>query len=59
VARSSGVPHFVETRNYVKRITQLYYGRHDAGDRIMGGPLHDPIHVQRDSRGVLYISNTD
>jgi len=59
VARSSGVPHFVETRNYVKRITQLYYGRHDAGDRILGGPLHDPIHVQRDSRGVLYISNTD
>jgi soluble lytic murein transglycosylase-like protein len=59
VARSSGVPHFVETRNYVKRITQLYYGKHDSGDRILGGPMHDPIHVQRDSRGVLYISNTD
>ncbi|HXY07536.1 MAG TPA: lytic transglycosylase domain-containing protein [Terriglobales bacterium] len=59
VARSSGVPHFLETRNYVKRITQLYYGRHDSGDRIFGAPLHDPIHVQRDSRGVLYISNTD
>jgi soluble lytic murein transglycosylase-like protein len=24
VARSAGVPHFAETRNYVKRITQLY-----------------------------------
>jgi soluble lytic murein transglycosylase-like protein len=59
VARSSGVPHFVETRNYVKRITQLYYGRQDSGDRILGGPRHDPIHVQRDSRGVLYFSNTD
>ena len=26
VARSAGIPHFRETRNYVKRITQLYYG---------------------------------
>jgi soluble lytic murein transglycosylase-like protein len=59
VARSSGVPHFVETRNYVKRITQLYYGGQTPGDRLFGTPVNDPIHVQRDSRGVLYISNTD
>jgi soluble lytic murein transglycosylase-like protein len=59
VARSSGVPHFVETRNYVKRITQLYYGGQNSGDRLLGSPVNDPIHVQRDSRGVLYISNTD
>lgn len=26
VARSSGIPHFTETRNYVNRITQLYNG---------------------------------
>ncbi|HXW92611.1 MAG TPA: lytic transglycosylase domain-containing protein [Terriglobales bacterium] len=59
VARSSGVPHFVETRNYVKRITQLYYGGFDSGGRQSGGPVNEPIHVQRDSRGVLNISNTD
>jgi len=59
VARSAGVPHFRETRNYVKRITQLYYGASDAGERTLISPMHDPIHVQRDSRGVLYISNTD
>jgi soluble lytic murein transglycosylase-like protein len=59
VARSEGVPHFRETRNYVKRITQLYYGASDAGERTLVSPMHDPIHVQRDSRGVLYISNTD
>ncbi len=59
VARSSGVPHIVETRNYVRRITQLYYGGFDSGGRLFGGPVHEPIHVQRDSRGVLYISNTD
>jgi soluble lytic murein transglycosylase-like protein len=59
VARSAGVPHFAETRNYVRRITQLYYGGFDTGDRLLGSPVHEPIHVQRDARGVLYISNTD
>jgi len=59
VARSSGVPHFRETRNYVKRITQLYYGSSQSGEETWISPTHEPIHVQRDSRGVLYISNTD
>jgi soluble lytic murein transglycosylase-like protein len=57
VARSAGVPRFAETRNYVKRITQLYYGGSDV--RILGSPIHEPVRVQRDSRGVLYFSNTD
>jgi soluble lytic murein transglycosylase-like protein len=59
VARSAGVPRFAETRNYVKRITQLYYGGSDSGIRFLQNPMHDPIHVERDSRGVLHISNTD
>jgi hypothetical protein len=59
VARSAGVPHFAETRNYVKRITQLYYGGSDSGIRFLQNPMHDPIHVQRDARGVLHISNTE
>jgi soluble lytic murein transglycosylase-like protein len=59
VARSAGVPRIAETRNYVKRITQLYYGGSDLGSRILGGPVHEPVRVQRDARGVLYISNTD
>ena len=59
VARSAGVPHFAETRNYVKRITKLYYGGSDSGTSIFGESLREPIHVQRDSKGVLYISNTD
>jgi len=59
VARSAGVPHFRETRDYVKRITQLYYDASENGDHILASPMHEPIHVQRDSRGVLYISNTD
>ena len=58
VARSAGVPHFAETRNYVRRITNLYYGGSD-GSFIIGNPVHDPVRVQRDARGVLYISNTE
>lgn len=58
VARSAGVPHFAETRNYVRRITNLYYGG-APGSFVIGNPVHDPVRVQRDARGVLYISNTD
>ncbi len=60
VARSSGIPHFAETRNYVKRITQLYSGGQvDSSSHYLNGPFKQPVHVERDSRGVLYISNTD
>ena len=57
VARSAGVPHFTETRNYVRRITDLYYGGFNLGSSA--GSSRDPVRVQRDARGVLYISNTD
>jgi soluble lytic murein transglycosylase-like protein len=56
VARSKGIPRNTETRNYVKRITALYGG--DPG-KLLTGPAPDPIHVFRDSSGVLNISNTD
>jgi soluble lytic murein transglycosylase-like protein len=59
VARSAGVPRFSETQNYVKRITNLYYGGSEPGSHIIGNPVHDPVHVQRDARGQLYISNTE
>ncbi len=58
VARSAGVPHIAETRDYVKRITRMYYGG-TAGESLLGGPGRQPIRVQRDERGVLTISNTD
>ena len=57
VNRSAGVPHIAETRSYVRRITDLYYGGFNIGPS--GGYSLDPVHVQRDARGVLYISNTD
>lgn len=59
VARSAGVPRFAETRNYVRRITDLYFGGGDPGSHIIGNPVRDPVRVQRDARGVLYISNTE
>jgi soluble lytic murein transglycosylase-like protein len=59
VSRSAGVPRFSETRNYVKRITELYYRGTAAGDPMLSGPVSEPVRVQRDERGVLYFSNTD
>ncbi|MGH9505038.1 MAG: lytic transglycosylase domain-containing protein [Terriglobales bacterium] len=59
VARSAGIPHFRETRNYVKRITQLYYGGAASDYQILGNPVHEPVRVRRDERGVLNFSNTD
>lgn len=57
VSRSSGIPHYAETRKYVRRITSLY----DEAQGIGYFPTvsHDPVKVERDARGVLYISNTD
>jgi soluble lytic murein transglycosylase-like protein len=57
VARSAGVPHFAETRNYVKRITQLYTG--EEGWHFPNSPARVPIEVHRDAQGVLVFSNTD
>lgn len=67
VARSAGVPHFRETQNYVRRITSLYNGASEPGSLIGNmvgsarGPetVHEAVQVQRDARGVLYISNTE
>src|SRR6202522_3124108 len=66
VARSSGVPRYAETQNYVRRITPLYRDRDRDNDNHGGGlgfrspgASRDPVTMQRDAHGVLYISNTD
>jgi soluble lytic murein transglycosylase-like protein len=56
VARSSGVPRYAETQNYVRRITNLYYGGSTSSPSEAS---HAPVRIQRDARGVLYISNTE
>ncbi len=60
VARSAGVPHFAETQNYVRRITDLYAGGGSGGSRVIFTAAHaDPVRVERDERGVLHMSNTE
>jgi len=59
VARSAGIPRFAETQNYVKRITQLYNGGASISSSRSFIPAHDPVHMQRDERGVMVMSNTD
>ncbi len=56
VARSAGIPHIAETRDYVRRITALYNG---GATSDLHFATRAPVRVQRDERGVLYISNTD
>jgi len=63
VARSAGVPRFRETQNYVRRITDLYNGggvsEGSSGGSTGNSSAREPVHVERDTRGVLYISNTE
>jgi soluble lytic murein transglycosylase-like protein len=55
VERNGGIPPYTETRNYVKRITNLM-----AGATAMHlSNVSFPIQVRRDERGRLMISNTD
>lgn len=56
VERSGGVPNYSETRNYVRRITDLY-GSRSSGMKLMGAPGARPIKVTRDGRGYLVITN--
>jgi soluble lytic murein transglycosylase-like protein len=57
VQRNRGVPPYAETRNYVRRITSLYGG--GSSPFQLSGPIAAPIHVTRDGRGILNISNTE
>lgn len=54
VTRNGGVPPYTETRNYVKRITEIY-----GNNNGWMGHNGAPIKTYRDSQGVLNISNTD
>lgn len=55
VTRSGGIPPYAETRNYVKRITNLM----GDGAEMHFSSLSFPIHVNRDEHGRLVISNVD
>jgi len=56
VERNGGIPPYTETRNYVKRITNLM-GSGYLEARYSS--LSIPIHIYRDERGKLVISNME
>jgi len=55
VERNGGIPPYTETRNYVKRITNLM----GSGSDLAYSKPAFPIEVRRDERGRLIITNTD
>jgi soluble lytic murein transglycosylase-like protein len=55
VKRNGGVPRYVETQNYVKRITDLYWNKN--GNAF--GPMSAPVHTYRGEDGVLRMTNTE
>jgi soluble lytic murein transglycosylase-like protein len=57
VERSGGIPPYTETRNYVKRITSLM--GNSGNPEVRFSSLSIPIHIRRDERGRLVITNTD
>ncbi|HXZ82003.1 MAG TPA: lytic transglycosylase domain-containing protein [Terriglobales bacterium] len=57
VNRSNGIPPYAETRNYVKRITELYAGGNSGMQLYLSNA--GPIRVSRAADGVLRITNTD
>jgi len=56
VARSNGIPRNTETRDYVKKITDIY--GNSKGTKIFA-TNSAPIRISRDANGVLRISNTE
>jgi soluble lytic murein transglycosylase-like protein len=55
VHKSGGVPHYSETRNYVKKITGIY-GSNTARLSANG---HPPLEIKRDAQGHLSVSDID
>lgn len=57
VTRNNGVPPYLETQNYVKRITDIY-GNGRTGARTFG-PSYAPVRIFRGPDGVIRMTNTD
>lgn len=57
VKRNNGIPPYKETRDYVKRITQLYSG--SAPDPRIFASTAAPIRMSRNPDGTIRITNTE
>ncbi len=58
VARNNGIPPYAETRNYVKRITEIYGIGGEPGTKFFSTTAA-PIRMTRNPNGVLRITNTE
>jgi hypothetical protein len=56
VARNNGIPPYAETRDYVRKITEIYGA--SSGMKLFA-TNSAPIRVTRDEHGVIRISNTE
>jgi hypothetical protein len=59
VSRSNGIPQYRETQNYVRQITNLYWGGNSTEGRRWFGTTYrsSPIRTSRDADGHLVFSN--
>jgi soluble lytic murein transglycosylase-like protein len=55
VHKSGGVPHYSETRNYVKKITGIY----GSNTTRLYANGHPPLEIKRDAQGHLSVSDID
>ena len=64
VHRSSGIPNYAETKNYVKRISALYASGNVGPLSGLSSPRYEalryePVRVSRNAQGVLTFTNID
>jgi soluble lytic murein transglycosylase-like protein len=55
VHKSGGVPHYAETRNYVRKITGIY----GANQTRLYASGHPPLEIKKDAQGHLSVSDVD
>ena len=60
VLRRGGIPGFTETRNYIRKVTDIYApGPNGQGGKVAGLPAKAPIYRFVDAQGVVHFTNGD
>jgi hypothetical protein len=60
VLRRGGIPSFTETRNYIRKVTDIYApGANGQDGKVAGRPVRTPIYRFVDDRGVVHFTNGD
>jgi hypothetical protein len=60
VLRRGGIPAYTETRNYVRKVTDIYApGSNGQVGKVAGRPLKAPIYRFVDAQGIVHFTNGD